>query len=142
MVYPPLPLIIVVYPLLGQLGGSVLAKFVAEEGDGCALAGAAAMAAPLDYVAVDRHLASTWRGAFCDRCVIVPSVQRVLRHWPKEGVNHHERHWPKHRRGGGDASAVDGAQPSSAASSVAAASSSASSSSSSAAAAAAAAAGD
>ena len=91
--YPDAPMLAVGY----SLGGSVLAKFVAEEGAGCALAGAAAMAAPLDYVAVDRWLASTWLGAFCDRCVIVPSVRRVLRHWPH-----------KRRRGGGaDASAPE-----------------------------------
>lgn len=72
--YPRAPLVGVGY----SLGGVYLAKLLAEDGSRSALAGAVALASPIDIRSMARHLRSTWLGNLIDRFVIAPSVRDTL----------------------------------------------------------------
>jgi len=61
-----------------SLGSNYLAKYVAEEGPRCPLAGAVALACPLELNSMSAALGSTVTSRFLDRFVLVRSVQRVL----------------------------------------------------------------
>jgi abhydrolase domain-containing protein 1/3 len=61
-----------------SLGASYLAKYVGEEGTGCALDSAVSCACPLDLVSMSQGLGATVSSRFVDRFVLVPAVKRVL----------------------------------------------------------------
>ena len=72
--HPRSPLVAVGY----SLGGVYLAKLLAEDGESSPLAGAAALASPVDIDRMARHLQCTWLGRLIDRLVIAPTVRATL----------------------------------------------------------------
>lgn len=60
-----------------SLGANVVAKYVGEEREGCRLAGAVALAAPIDCISMSNWLLTSWTGKLLDP-ILVGAVHKVL----------------------------------------------------------------